>query len=203
MLEINLIPNELRKKAKGFLFPPGFKIPLEIVIGSAGGLILLLILLHICLIFVNINNIAQYNSLKKKWEEILPQKNDVDVVLGELRQLKSKRDAVAKVSNQKQIIWAQKLNLVSDALTKGVWIRKISLIADLLSIEGSAISRQNDEMINVHSFASSLKDIDSFLSDLTELELGSIQRRSIKNLEIADFLIKAKIKVDNENKLSK
>ena len=56
------------------------------------------------------------------------------------------------------------------------------------------ISKTKKEIINVHSFTATLKDDQEFMSDFEELDLGSIQRRRIQKIEVADFLITTKIK---------
>jgi hypothetical protein len=64
----------------------------------------------------------------------------------------------------------------------------------MLFIEGSAISQNANEIASVSRLISELKGSDDFMADFTELELGSIQRRRIKNVEIADFVITMKLK---------
>jgi len=196
MLEINLTPPELRKKKKKSLLPEGFNIPREVVIGSVGGLFILLVIIQIFLIFTNFSRIAKKKKLDNNWEQLAPQKAKVDSVLNEVRMLKNKQNAITSLSGDVKIIWSEKLNLISDSLPRGAWLRKISLEEGLFFIEGSAISRQKEEMINVHDFTSRLKKSEKFLKHLKSLELGSIQRRSIKAVEIADFLIT--VKLDND-----
>ena len=62
MLDINLIPPHLRKKDRGKLLGK-LDIPLEIVIGSGGGLLVLLGVVHVLLLFVNIGILAQNKAL--------------------------------------------------------------------------------------------------------------------------------------------
>ena len=61
MIEINLLPPELRKKKKRLL-PGGVNIPLEVIIGSAGGLIILLIFVHVALLGINIIKLNTHKS---------------------------------------------------------------------------------------------------------------------------------------------
>jgi len=49
-------------------------------------------------------------------------------------------------------------------------------------------------MINVHQFTSTLKSQREFLEHFNDLELGSIQRRKIKQMDIADFMITVRLK---------
>ena len=193
MIEINLVPLHLRKKKKKDLFPGGFKLPLEVVIGLGGGLIILLILVHVILLAINVSKLATHNTLKASWEEIIPGKEKVDVVISELRMLQKKQSAIKKLTEEKKVVWSQKINILSNNLPKGVWLRKIAFNEDTFFVEGSAISRQNKEMIGVHKYTANLKKDEYFLTDLTDLELDSIHMRKIKKVDVADFLITSRL----------
>jgi|SRR3989338_4349703 len=194
MIEINLVPPQLRKKKKSRLWPQGVTIPPEVVVGAGGGLIVLLILVHIFLLFVNIQKMAQHKGLQRQWESILPSKKNIDGVVNELRILQGKQKATEGIVPGEKILWSQKFNILSDSLPRGVWLKKVSLEEGMLFIEGSAISTENEGMINVHKFTSNLKGQGKFLEHFAELELGSIQRRRIKHMDIADFIITARLK---------
>ena len=197
MIEINLVPPELRRKKKSS-FLGGFNIPLEVVVGSAGGVILLLVAVHFILLLTNISKIGEHKKLKSSWEEISPDKVEVDGVISELRQLQTKESNLVKMMEGKRVIWSRKMNLLSDALPKGVWLRKVALSEGVFFIEGSAISKQKREMIGVHNFAANLKKNDEFLEDMDELDLGSIQMRKISTVDVANFLITTRLKEDED-----
>lgn len=194
MLEINLIPSSLRKKRKGRLWLQGFNIPLEVIIGLGGGLVILLILVHIGLLFVNMRQIALHKKLQQEGQSLAPGRANVERAVNELRSLQGKQKAAENVVSGEKISWSQKLNILSDNLPRGVWLKRIRLEAEGLSIEGSAISEGGEEMINVHRFTAGLKGQKEFLEHFTDLELGSIQRRKIKHIEVADFVITARLK---------
>src|SRR5438046_416932 len=96
MIEINLIPPELRrKKAQGI--GGKFNLPPEVVVGLGGGLIMLLVLLHILLVFVNFGRLAQYKALKNEWEKTSPEKEKVDKTVKEMRALQAKLKSTQEV----------------------------------------------------------------------------------------------------------
>lgn len=194
MIEINLIAYSLKKKKEGKLSLKEFNIPLEIIIGLGGGLVVLLILIHIFLMVVNIRNVARHKALQKQMETVLPGKQRVEEVVNELRVLQGTQKAVQDILPKRKIFWAQKLNILSDSIPRGVWLKRVNLEGDILVIEGSAISTDNEAMINVHQFTSSLKNRQEFLENFNDLELGSIQRRKIKERDIADFMITVRLK---------
>ena len=194
MIEINLVPYSLRKNKKDKFSFRDFNIPLEIVIGLGGGLIVLLILVHVFLEVINIRNMAKHKEFQKEMEVISPQKQQVEKVINELRSLQNTQKAVQDILPDRKIFWAKKLNIFSDSIPRGVWLKRINLDGDVLLIEGSAISTDNEAMINVHQFTSTLKSQREFLEHFNDLDLGSIQRRKIKQMDIADFMITVRLK---------
>ena len=53
-------------------------------------------------------------------------------------------------------------------------------------------------MINVHAFMTNLKNDIEFVKYFNEIEIGSMQRRKINEVEIADFVITIAIKDENK-----
>lgn len=194
MIDINLVPSHLRKKRKGKLFAGRVSIPLEIIIGCGGGLLLLLGMIHVLLLFVNVRKLAQHNGLQKQWEALRPDKENVDFVVSEIRAVQSRYKAIENIVGKGELNWAQKLNLLSDNLPRGMWFERIALSENVFFLEGSAISRETNEIINVHRLTSDLKKNDEFMRHFVGLEIGSIQRRKIRNIEVADFVITTKLK---------
>ena len=192
MIDINLVPQDLRRKKHSQLLG-SMKIPLEIVIGSFGGFLMLLIFVHVGVLLLNFYRLNQHGNLKREWDVISPARGNVDKVIKEMRELQVKHKALEKITMEHRILWAQKLNILSDSMERAVWLTRLRLKDGVFFIEGSAISKQDEEMINVHSFTSALKNEKSFLEKFDDLELGSIQRRYISKTEVADFLITAKI----------
>jgi len=194
MFDINLVPDNLRRKKKGKDFFSRINIPLEVVIGSVGGLFLVLILVHLFLLFMITGKVREKKLLAQEVAAIGPEKTKVESVINEIRTLQSRQNSLKEVVGKDNIKWAKKFNDISDSLIQGVWIKKISFNEEAFFIKGSALSKQGREMVGVHTFAAVLKKYDSFMDGFKELSLGSIQMRKIKNIEIADFLIKIKIK---------
>ena len=194
MIEINFVPSELRKKKRGDFFAGKFNLPLEVVIGLGGGLIMLLIMTHVFLVFVNLTKLAQFKSLQQQTEIMKPSKDKADLVVNEYRQLQGSYKAIDDITGNRKGLWAQKLNILSELLPHGVWLKKISLKGDMLFIEGSAVSEKKKEMSNIHEFVGVLRKDKNFVDHLSELELGSIQRRRLNKTEIVDFVITAKYK---------
>lgn len=194
MININLVPENLRKRRKTPLFSVNaLNLPKEAIVGMLGGLLVLLFAIHFLLQMVIFTRFIQHARAKKQWERILPEKQKVDVVINELRSLQNKLSSIDKITNEKKILWAQKLNALSDVVPRGIWFNKLTLDDRLLIIDGSAVSKTRDEMVSVGNFTSSLKADTNFMAGLNNLELGSIQRRQLKALDLVDFVITAKL----------
>ena len=191
MIEINLMPSQLRRKQKKGLASGGFRIPLEVVIGLGGGLIMLLILVHVGLLALNLSKLGKHHDIKSRMQKIIAQKAEVDGVISEMRSLQGKLQSIGKITRDSQILWSQKLNILSNGLPRGVWLKKISYDRKVLLIQGSAISRQANEMMNAHTLASNLKTDTAFIKGFTDIEMGSIERREINKIEVADFIMTA------------
>ena len=193
MININLIPPHLKKKEKN-KFLGKVNIPLEVIIGCGGGLLVLLGVVHVLLLFVNIGKLAQHKTFQNQWETMRPGKENVDSVVNEMRVFQGKYKAIEDITGKSDLLWARKLNTLSDSLPRGVWLKKIVLDEKMLFIEGSAISKETTEIMSIHRLTSNLKRDDDFLEHFVDLEMGSMQRRKIKNVEIADFVITMKVK---------
>lgn len=168
-------------------------LPKEAIVGIGGGLLVLLFLIHFLLLITMFVKFAQHKSALRHWERIQPEKKKVDLVIDEMHGLQSKINSIEKVTTQKRILWSQKLNDISDCMSRGVWLNKISLDQKILLIDGSAVSKIKDEMVSVGNFTANLKGKKSFMTGLDGVELGSIQRRQVKAVDLVDFVVTVKL----------
>ena len=200
MIEINLVPPELRKEKKTEILLSGLNLPLEIVVGIGLGLISLLFITDMTLFFTRLANVKQHRRLQNEWETIAPAKKNVDSVISSLRNSQSKLNSVKAVVENKKIFWSQKFNIISDSLPRDIWLSRISLNGDDFLVEGSVITRKDKgkekgkEMSQIYNLMSQLKSSKEFLTHLRELELGPIKRTNIKGTDIINFSIMAKVK---------
>ena len=193
MLNINLVPENLRKKREKTINPlAAMNIPVEVMVGLVGGLFCLLILVHLSLWFVVSQKLAEKRKLDREMEGLLIYKRETDAVIKELRVLQEKKSAIEKMTSAPKILWAPKFNDISDSMPRGVWLSKISLDQGVFTINGSAVSKGSDEMMGVVELTSKLKGEKEFIKNLKSMEVGPIQRRKIESVEIADFSITAK-----------
>jgi len=156
-------------------------------------MLVLLFVIHFLFQLIIFTRFVQLKMAKNHWGKILPDKAKADAVIGELRGLQNKISTIDKLKSERKISWAQKLNDISDNLPRGVWLNKLSLNEKVLLIDGSSVSKTKDEMSAVGNFVSNLKGKQSFMVGLQNLELGSVQRRPLKVLDLVDFVISVKL----------
>lgn len=204
MIELNLLPVQFRKKKPNPLlerFPHLTKAPLQFIsqfplrlIGMVGGGAFLgLYTLAVLGILVNQQRL---NSLKREWERIKPERERVDQLAKEYAELEAVEKAVQSINDH--FSWSRKLQTLSNAMVRGVWLRELSLgerhremarPEKLLILIGTAASAKGDQTAVVGRFIRSLKENKEFFTDFVNVELESIKRRSIQSLDVMDFKV--------------
>lgn len=198
MIEINLVPEQLRKKKK--VQPVAKKVRAEggasrkkfawlIVLG-----VFVLLSAHIGLQVFITRKFVQHRDQSQKWEEVEPKKAKADETLQDLKKMRERMNSMEQLSGGVKILWAQKLNEISDGLPRGVWLSRIVLDEEGMTIFGSAVSKNKEEMISVHHFASQLKGNKIVLEHFSDVELGLIKSRKVNITQVADFTIIADLK---------
>lgn len=214
MIEINLLPEEFKKKESKFrkadlskFDPRNFPVIKIIFFGIAA-----FMAVHMLLFVMGSYAKSSIGSLRKKYETILPKKKEADM-------LKSQREAVNKkvgVIDElmvRRFGWSKKLNDLSDSVTPGIWIRDLSYderavlppgskggrvspkIAGpnhelkYLIISGYASSMGEQGASVVGKFMKSLKDNQDFYSDFRDIQLGSIRQDKVEDQEVMNFTI--------------
>jgi hypothetical protein len=86
-------------------------------------------------------------------------------------------------------LWAQKLNELSLHLPPGVWFNEILLNNKNLTIKGSVISLEKNEVVLVNKLLDDLKGHAEFAKDFSSFELSNVQNRTIGGYDIADFVL--------------
>lgn len=195
MISINLVPEHLRTKKSSFFGDDSFNIPKEVLVGVGGAFIIFLVLAHIILTSVMVNKMIVHKNVEGQWKSLASDKANVDKVLNNLSTYRAKESTLG-VLRQRDWYWAQKLNLISDLLPKGVWLSDIRYMNNVMTIEGSAVSKEQAGMLMVGDFVSNLKSDESFSDDFDSIEVGVLKRRTIGKIEVADFTIQIKVDQD-------
>ena len=194
MVNINLIPPALRNNGKGASSSPMINIPQELVIGVGVGVVLLVVIIHLILGAVWLTGEGRLAACKAKWDSLASDKKTLDNINSESKSVKDKFGMLSGVTTQKTVVWSPKFNAISDALSRGLWLRRMVLDREGLSMEGSVVSKSQNEISNVGLFLSTLKQNDEFIKDFSSLEVNSIQRGKNNAVEVTDFTVMAKLK---------
>lgn len=196
MIEINLLPEELKTKTKNkkttssagpFIFETKY---IFYIVPLVFGI---LICTHIYLGLVYFVKSGQLRQLSSKWQGLEPQRKELEVFNSEYAVISENAKAIQQLS-QSRINWAQKLNLLSLGLPSGVWYTEISVTANDFLLQGSVVALQKEELTLINKLIFNLKNDPAFFKDFNNLELNSVQKRNIGGYDIADFVLQGALK---------
>lgn len=188
MIEINLLPEELRKKkSEPFLNLDLGEKKLKLFIGGAAAGLLIFIIIMLSLgSFVRKN---QINSLLARERGFSGKLSEIEAVNKEIAVLKAKMAALDQLTKRK-FLWAEKLNQLSDLVLPGIWFTRVCTDSEnRLIIEGSVVSKSEEAMAFVGKLMKNLKDDQQFFKDFKNIKLESVQRKNKEEKDVVDFKI--------------
>jgi Tfp pilus assembly protein PilN len=136
---------------------------------------------------------VKVTSLSNKWAGLTGQRKELDAFMQMHAAFSEDAIILQQLTNQR-IAWAQKLNKLSLNLPAGVWFNDLSVNEKDFVLKGSVISLQKEDMGLIHKFLSSLQTDPGFFGDFYNLELSSVQNRSIGGYEVSDFTLTGTLK---------
>lgn len=194
MIEINLLPEELRVKTKekapeqvnltgGTSFNQD-----QLFIYAIPVLLVLLVLVHFYFAMITMSKNGRLLSLNRKWMDLAPQKKELDEFSQESSSV-SQDAGFTQLLLKQRVLWAQKLNDLSLNLPAGVWFNDISFSKQNITIQGSVVSLKMEELSLINKLIDSLKADNEFFKDLASIELSNVQKRAVGSYEVADFVL--------------
>ncbi|MBM3246522.1 MAG: hypothetical protein FJZ13_04260, partial [Candidatus Omnitrophica bacterium] len=150
MIEINLIPQELKAKAKKIGIETDY---LRFLIPLALGLVACA---HIYLLLAGIIKSYKLCALNHQWQKSAPQRKALDDFKKEHNLFSADAKALQELSN-KRIKWSEKLNRLSLDLPAGIWFNEIALTPKTFTLKGSVISLEKQEIGVINRFIGNLK----------------------------------------------
>lgn len=187
MIEINLLPEDLKLKAKKIGQTEKFIYVLYFVVIVYA----VVIVLHLYAAILGLTKDMQHNRLKEKWNKLLPQKSAVEN-FQKVRDDLSPEDRVIQGLLSARINWGEKLNRISLDLTAGIWFNELVINRFSVIIKGRAVSSLKTEMRLIEKFMDNLKKDTTFFKDFTTLELNSVTRDTVGSSELLDFVLTGK-----------
>lgn len=183
MIEINLLPEELRKKRIKFIKSD----KTFFLIGAclAGTLVILILGINLLICI----NFRSSRILKEKLEFLKQEAKEAELLSQELSSFKQKLRIIDELM-RRRFLWSKKLNELSNLVSPGVWLTEFFFDPQqLMRISGSVVSKKGEEMAFVARFMKNLEGDVSFFGDFKEIELEGIQRRSVQGREVVDFTL--------------
>lgn len=168
-------------------------IPKDILLAVGSSLALLIVTAHLVLGVIWLIGFGKLSAHQAQWQKLAPDKTILDGINNESKDLKKKIDLISGLTTKKSVQWAPKFNAISDALPRGLWVTRMVLDKNGLLMEGSVVSRNQNEIANVGDFVAALKQNNDFIKDFSSLEVNSIQRGNNNAVEVTDFTVMAKL----------
>jgi len=197
MIEINLVPEELRNKVAKVNKP-------EIVASTAGlepkHFILLIPLIFAFLIcaqlIIGIVCIARSGSihmLNEEWKSLEPERKAMEEFNNKYTLVSEDAQAIQQLVRDR-VVWSEKLNKLSLNLPSGVWFNELSVNSKELILKGGVVSLNKEELNLIKQLIDNLKSDPVFFKDFSTLELGSAEKKTVGSYDITEFTLNATLK---------
>ncbi len=197
MIEINLLPEELRgKPAKpdkpepvpgiAGLEPKHFLLLLPLAFG-------LLICVHLVIGVFGIAKSFQAAALNKKLASLEPQRKALEEFNNKYNFVSEDSQAIQQLMRSR-VAWSEKLNALSLGLPSGAWFEGLLANAKEFSLRGAVISLNKEEMGLIKQLIDNLKNDPAFFKDFSSLELGSAEKKTLGSYDITEFTLNATLK---------
>jgi|GEM_PF-2104425 len=141
------------------------------------------------LLFGVINSFRlSYASLEKTFKGMSSQQQDIQKTDETLARLeKEKKDYVVMLKNDAST--AQLMADTFSVMPKSLWLRLFSFTNDTLTLEGSIIQMDEDQMTALNHFVKDLNKIPSFTNNFKNISLKNYRKNRAQGTETMDFRI--------------
>ncbi len=211
MIEINLLPEELKVSRKGRSFlqriPPRRALGLFLAFFFAAQVLLTVFSLLKQLELAQTKQ--ELMRLKQEYHTVIQKKTETGQAMAKLKQVQG--------LTARKFTWSQLLNALSDSVTKGVWLRTLSVVETepltpvrrlsppeakgkklkvpgdgeklrSLKIEGSVVAK-GQETAYIGKFIKELKTNALFIELFDDIDLSNINQKKIKDVDVYDFTL--------------
>ncbi|MDD5634616.1 MAG: hypothetical protein PHW46_05005 [Candidatus Omnitrophica bacterium] len=208
MIEINLLPKELRKKQTKRTTIVLSSIPVQPIIISV---IASLFVLGLILSLAAYSRNCYLKKLEVRWNEMTPQREKTEKIAEEITLLGVKNTVISKIAKP-EVVWSELLSGLNEAMTPNIWLSNLSL--DLtassdkkrkegddiiyLDISGFALGRSEEATPRVAKFIASLKRNKNFSKYVEEIQLENIKGQVIVGEEVMAFDLACKLKIKRQ-----
>ena len=207
MIEINLIPPEMKKKPSQFsaIDFSGFDITSIPVLKISAVISVSLIVLQIIIFLAAVLLNAELGSANKKYDSISSEKEEADALKAKVADINKRSKAIDELVVNR-FSWAREMRLLSDSVTSGIWLSELSYDevfssgsrkttmpgAILISGYASGVGEKGTAMIG--KFIKSLQDNKSFSSAMASVDLISTKSDKVDSQDVMGFRIRCPFK---------
>lgn len=192
MIEINLLPDELKikvKKTSVLAASQNKIITFAVILG-----VIVLAVLNLYVVIRSTAAAAKLKSLNSQWSGLEQKRKSIDVFKQESSSAMGSDKAMQQLIAS-SLVWSEKLNKLSLNLPYGVWFNEMSVNRKELIIKGSVLSLDKQEMGLLNKFIDDLKKDQQFSRDFDKMDISSLQRKTIGGYEVADFVFTLRTKI--------
>lgn len=200
MIELNLLPKEMRRKKRKMELPA---IPfLQIAIG----IVAVLVVCHILIVTLLFFRGGSLKKLKAEWESMQPQKEATDKVAKETNELEKRIAAIRKIAKP-DISWTRLLSGLNQGMIPGIWLSNLNLKFQgrpyspktggnptTLVLTGYALGKSEVGTASVARLINSLKRSKNFSEYFSEIELESMNAKEFQGEEAMFFRLECAFK---------
>ncbi|MFH1593768.1 MAG: PilN domain-containing protein [Candidatus Omnitrophota bacterium] len=202
MVEINLLPEEIKRKKIALSIPEIPLVPIAVLI------VVILVLVQVLMVGLGSLSKKQQYTLGKEWDELKPQSEELDRIKSNISILTKKTEAIEELLKIR-LNWAGILNELSDSLTENIWLQELSygaggarspalLSKRSLKISGFASGRGGQATAFVTHFVKALRNNSDFSKYFDEIEHGPIREVTVKGEQVMSFTINCAFKEGGE-----
>ena len=199
MIDINLLPEELRKREKVKLDLP--EIPVFKILSV---ILVVVVSAQILLSAFAVYQAMTFIGLKKKLEVLTKENREISARKAETVAMATQVKEIQALTERK-FLWSVLLNALSDSMTKGVWLRSLSVTTfgaedagsrkkenapkkRVLNLQGSVIGSGQETAI-IGKFIKQLKESPRFGELFEDIKLSAINQKKIKDFDVYDFVL--------------
>lgn len=188
MIEINLLPEDRRPRKAS---PADEKFFMSLLVIPL--VILALVVSHAYLGVMYIVKSSRVNVLSAAWKQMEPERVKLEGMKNKIAASSSDARAVNDILSNR-IVYAEKLQKLSEYLPSGIWFNDIFFSRKELIVKGSVVSLRQDELELISSLRDAMVNDKDFMKNFNSVEMGPVQRRSIGTYEVLDFIFTAQVK---------
>lgn len=189
MIEINLLPEQMRSQSSKGMAAGGLNMLLLLVPLVAG----ILVVLHLFSGVIYLTRSSRLAAQRKQWQVLEPQRQTLAALKNSFASF-SLEEGIIRSLLSESVSWSLVLNKLSRNLPPEMWFEEITIKPQKLTLSGSVVNLGKDELDTVNRFIGNLKADAEFMAVFSSFEPGPISRRVSGAYTVADFILYLHVK---------